>query len=1199
MTSPVPPLKGTQADVRAEYFQHTAGLFVLDCKPGFGKSTTLNRIAAETLVRADAAGVRCPEQQLCVVSFAQEDAASIEPGIKEALDAFAADTDGEFPVEISRETADRLKRRVQISDRIGTIDSLLRGIFEDIAAELGFDGMPSVGDSSQLSLLQERCMAAVRDDPAYADALRRLDTMYPPEEGTGTEIETGNNTKTGTETGTETNGETETGTGAETGTETDNTVRNARLHSILEKARTKKRDRRLSIGEFEAELRAVVADVYPDGPPETLADLLEDVERFYDESVASDFADAQPAPQDGHQPTVVTEDRECYDEWQAAIDAFCTVLDAYEQAYDTACREQGVVSHADIAYWIAAYFDGSLADIPDAAENASEAYRTRVKRRYAAKFQSLIIDEAQDISIAQHDALSPFVSDDTRVLLAGDVDQCIYVWRNARPERFVTALEDGQYFQTEWAVHQAYSGSRTYRMRPDIAAAIDTIFGDVFTDPGRGGRVDALAADTTAGYPALEPTRTATPEPAIHIAGYTPTMASPGTEDWFNAEKTPLGNYLAGGLADGTFDIDTSDDETVTVLFSHRSNMDLLASQLTGQGLSVVNASVRLFDNQLIKLICRVVWWLVDPYDPARTEELVAAECLPLSDELTAVFEASQYHIDTVAQQVEAAPSAASELGVVAGLATLATRRGRHASDPGAIVVEEIIDRLDLRADPLGQVADPERRLAACDALVHSISAWEDSDHYTLAELAEILSGYVAEPKDGPMLPVPNTDKYDIVFRTIHNMKGDEDGVVCLADASGSVNYYGPHRDTFLALGDTLALAPPDTVSRTPLRNAEQNHVDAEYGPLRWASDYRTDGRIAGSPTLSSVSHRYCAEQWRLLYVALSRARDHLVLSLPFDHHEECVETSWVATLAEALSFDGRSSASSYEAPVAHTARDRPVTVQVNDVAFPDGTQRGAQQPTPRCGRHSATDNTGWTSRYVNGTSLYQLATEADDAKLSHIMGQRPETEYIGIESANVDLPDGVAPERLGSVTHEILTAAIARDLSTPTLTSFLEPLPSILDQSLSALPVHITPQARASIQRYLSDRICPQFAESDVWTQVRQSQTRYVEEPLDAVLRVDDVAIETQNRADLITVEEDDHWVVDEIKLAHTTVDPETKKQQRLQTAFYGWVLEQQLPPECTVTTRLTYLGRSVESVAVSAPIAPVSDWVATLGES
>ena len=1174
MSEGVPPLKGTQADVRADYFQQTAGLFVLDCKPGFGKSTTLNQIAAETLVRADAAGVTCPEQQLCVVSFSQEDAASIEPGIKAALDAFAADTTNTFPVDISQETADRLKRRLQMSDRIGTIDSLLRSIFEDIAAELGFDGMPSVGDSSQLARLQKRCMAAVRDDPEYAAAVARLDTAYPPEEPS------------------------------------ESTTGNDRLHSLLEKARTKKRDRRLSMDDFESELRAMVADVYPDGPPDTLADLLDDVEQFYDASVASDVAAAQSTPGDG-QPPVVTEDQECYHEWQACIDAFCTVLDAYEQAYDAACRDHGVVSHADIAYWIAAYFDGPLADVSGIVEGASDAYRTRVQRRYAAKCQSLLIDEAQDISIAQHDALAPFVTPETRVLMAGDVDQCIYVWRNARPERFVTAFEDGRYFGIEWAVHHAYSGSRTYRMRPAIAAAIDTIFGDVFTDPARGGGVDALSTETpadggspsasgaTAGYTALEPTRARSEEPAIHIAGYRPTMASPGTEEWFTAEKTPLGNYLAGGLTDGTFDIESGDDETVTVLFSHRSNMDLLANQLTGQGLSVVNASARLFDTDLVRFICRVVEWLVDPYAPERTEALVTAECVSLSADHLDLFEAAQYRIDAVAEQLEATTGAATEAGVLAGLATLAQRHDQHVSDPGVVVVEEIIDQLELRADPLGQVADPERRLAACDALLYSIAEWEGDDHYTLAELAEILSGYVAEPKDGLMLPVPNTDKYDVVFRTIHNMKGDEDGVVCLADASGSLNYHGPQKETFLALGDTLALAPPESVSRIPLRDPDQTHINTEYGPLRWASDYQIDGRIAGSPTLSRVSHRYCAEQWRLLYVALSRARDHLVLSLPFENHAAPVENSWVATLAAALSFDEQSSPGSYEASVTHTPRPDAVTVGVNDVSFPDASGDGDQQPPPRCGNPSAGAQTGWTPRYVNGTSLYQLAKEPAKARLSHLMGQRPDIEYVGIESADIELPAGVAPERLGTLIHQVLTTAIARDVSTTALTTFIEPLPSILSESLSQLPVHIPPETRASIRSYLSEHICPQFATSEVWQQAQQATTRCVEEPLDTVVAVDDLTIETQNRADLITVDETGQWIIDEIKLAHTRVDPATKKQQRLQTAFYGWVLEQQLPADRTVRTRLTYFGESVESVEVSAPIVSVSEWVGALGES
>lgn len=1164
MSESVPPLKGTQADIHTDYFQHDAGLFVLDCKPGFGKSTTLNQIAAETLVRADAAGSRCPEQQLCVISFSQEDAASIEPGIKAALDAFATDTEGKYPVEINQETADRLKRRLQLSDRIGTIDSLLRSIFEDIAAELGFDGMPSVGDSSQLSLLQERCLTAVREDSAYAEAWARLDRAYPPEE------------------------------------EDDSTTENSRLHGLLEKARAKKRDRRLSIGEFESKLRETVADVYPNGPPETFADILEDVRSFYDETVASDFAATHPSPQDDQPIAAVTQDQECYHEWHACIEAFCTVLEAYEQTYDAACREQGVVSHADIAYWIAEYFDGPLADVTGATESAPEAYRTRVQRRYAAKCRSLLIDEAQDISIAQHDALAPFVSDETRVLMVGNADQCVYVWRNARPERFVTAFEDGDYFETDWPVHRSYSGARTYRMRPDIAAAIDTIFGDVFTDPARGGSLDAISADTDSGYTSLEPTRSRSPEPAIHIAGYTLPQASPGTEDWFTSEKTPLGNYLAGGVADGTFGIDTNGDETVTVLFSNRMNMDTLASQLTRQGLSVVNASARLFDNQLIKLICRVVWWLGDPYDPERTRKLVESQCLPLSDGCTSRFADAQYHIDSVAEQIEADPRIATEDGVVSGLAALARRRGRHASDPGVVVVEEIIEWLGLRADPLDQVADPERRLAACDALLHSIADWEGDDRYSLAELAEILAGYVTEPKDGLMLPVPNPEKYDVVFRTIHNMKGDEDSVVCLADASGSVDYYGPHKDTLLALGDTLALAPPESVSRTRLTKPdEQGPATTDYGPLRWASDYRIDGHIAGPPTLSRVSHRYCAERWRLLYVALSRARDHLVVSLPFNRRENRVEKSWVATLADALSFDGRSSANEYETSVAHAERDDTLTVGVNDVSFPEQGRRDDQQPTPRCARPPADSKTGWTSRYVNGSSLYQLATETDNARLSHIMGQRPETEYLGMESAGVELPDGVVPERLGVVTHQVLTAAVSRDISTAALKSFVEPLPSILERRLAALPVRLPPEVQASIQTYLSDRLCPQFAESEVWQQAQQATTRYVEEPLDAVLATDNITIETWNRADLITVGEDGQWVVDELKLAHTAVDSQTQKQHRLQTAFYGWILEDQLPSESTVKTRLTYLGKSTESMDVSAPIVPVSNWITRLADS
>lgn len=1156
MSKTVPPMKGKQAAVREDYFQHDAGFFALDCNPGFGKSTTLNQIAAEALVRADAAGDRCPEQQLCVISFSREDAASIEPGIRDALDAFAEDTDGAYPVQISPETADRLKRRLQMTDHIGTIDSVLRGIFEDIASELGFDGMPSVGNASQLSLLRQNCIASVRQDDAYSDQCTRLDTAYP--------------------------------TAADSDDESDD-----RLHTLLEDARAKKRDRRLSIDDFEARLRDTVTDVYPSGPPETLADLLGDIRTFYDDDVATDFAAQQPPETDGEANEAVRDDQECYEEWLTCIEEFCTVLEGYERAYDAACREQGVVSHADIAYWIAEYFDNPLEDIAGADESASEEYRARVKARYTAKFQSLLIDEAQDISIAQHDALAPFVTDETRVLMAGDVDQCIYVWRNARPEQFVTGFKRGEYFETEWTEHRSYSGSRTYRMRPDIAAAVDTIFGDVFTDPARGGGVDAVSANTD--YSSLEPTRSGTADPAVHIAGYTQPEGAPGTPDWFKTEKTPVANYLAGGLTDGTFGHDT-----VTVLFATRSNMDELAEQLTNQGFSVVNASTHLFENPLIKLICRVVWWLVEPYDAERTRRLVESECLPLSSESTALFEDAGYQIDAVAERGDSDRQAATEDGFLAGLVALARRRARHTSDPGSLVAEEIIEMLGLRADPFGQVPDPERRLAACDALLYSIEDWEGDERYSLSELAQILNSYVAEPKDGLVHPVPNQDEYDIVFRTIHNMKGDEDSVVCLADASGSVNFRGPHTDTFLALGDTLALAPPETVSQTPLTQSDdQGPATTDYGSLRWASDYWSDGRIAGPPSLSRISQRYCAEQWRVLYVALTRARDHLVLSLPYERRDNGVETSWIATLADALSFEENSSAGIYEAPVSNAEKEAALTVGVNDVALPERKSSEGQQPTPRSAHVPAKTKTGWTSRYVNGTSVYQLTANAIGSKAQYILDERGESVSTRSESIDADLPDGIEREQLGEITHQVLTRAVSQNVSTASLRSFDRPLPEILAQSVTASDSRITPAMRTSIQTYLSDRICPQFATSDTWKEIQQAQTQYVEEPIHTVLEIDGIEIETQNRADIVSVQSDGQWVVDELKLTHSSIEQETRKQHRLQVAFYAWLLNQQLPTESSVTARLTYLGESAESAVVSSPIVPVPEWLAGLVDS
>lgn len=1124
MTTDVPSLRGAQRAIRESVFAHDAGLFVLDCKPGFGKSTTVKQVAAEAMVRADAAGERCPERRLAVLSFSRDDAAGLEPGISAAIRAFAGD--GETPVDVDTETADRLRRRLRHAEHVGTIDSVLRGVFADLATAVGFDAMPTVGNHALVTGLRADCVASLRADDDYDEAFATLDAAYPDAEG-------------------------------ESG-----------VDDLLETARAAKRDGRLSIEGVRDRLEATVADAYPDGPPATFEDVLADVARFYDDETARSF---ESRCDDA--ASVVDGDRSRHDAWTDCIEQFCRVLEAYETAYDAACRDRGVVSHTDVAHWVAAFFEG------EAGADAPAAFRERVRDRYAAQFETVIVDEAQDVSVVQHDALAPLVSDDSRVLLAGDADQCIYAWRNASPALFARAFDDGAYFGVDWGVHETAEADRTYRMRPDIAGVVDAVFDGVFTDPARGARA------RRDGYQPLDATRDAASDPTVHVAGYRPNGERPGSKAWFEREARVLANYLDGALADGTFEIDGGACETVTVLFPRRTHMATLAAALRQRGRSVADASRHLFDHPLVECVCAVVRWLVDPYDPARTATLVRDDAVALPEDVVSRFAAADYRIEAVAAET---PNK-----FAAGLAALAERRPRHASESGASLVEDAVDTLALSTDPLDQTTDPHRRLAALDALVEQVAEWEGDDRYAVTELAAVLEQYRATPSDGPTGPVPSADGYDFVFRTIHNMKGDEDGVVCLADLGGPVDAFGPGDATFLDRGGTLALAPPATVSRTPVVRSSARAPGDGGQPLRWATDHWLDDRLAGPPSLRDAGLAHRAGRWRLLYVAMSRARDHLVLSLPTGGVRRPPRTSWAATLSAALGLGDAPARGRHEVSVSAEGGERQIAVDVNDVPLEGGARDETTAPTPRAALPPEPQQTGWTPRYVNGSTLYPLASDPAKHRLSYLQGRPLHADRPAVD-ADVPLAlDSLGPETVGHVAHTVLTTAVDRGVATADLRACSGGLGSVLNESIREHTRGVDGPEREALRGYVSERLCPQFATTDAWDRLRGSSERYVEEPLDAVVDVGSVAIETRNRADVVSVAPDGTWHVDDLKVVLADVDPAVRGRYELQVAFYAWLLDRQLPPDSDVTATLTSLGVEVGSAEAHPPVVTVPEWL------
>ncbi|MBP1987191.1 UvrD-helicase domain-containing protein [Halolamina salifodinae] len=1165
-------LEGAQAEIRDAFFAAESGLFVLDCGPGAGKSVTADSIAAEDLARKARSGGDSPAETLCLTSFSRDDAASILPGVEAALRGFVEDPDA--PVSLDKETAAELGTALRGSDRVGTIDSVLGSVFDAVAEEVGFDGTPEAGDSAALAQVHGDALEVVRETSALSEPLSTLDDAYP-------------------------------------GGRYD-----ADAADLLAAARSACRERRLSVGELRERLTAVVSGSYPDGPPDSLADVLRDTERFFGAEERAAVERGLDAAGEGNQEAIVGADRNCHDAWGEAVEALCTVLPAYLDAYDEACRRAGVVAHVDVAHWIATFFE----------EPAYEsAFRERLRERWTGRLSTVIVDEAQDVSRAQHDALAPLIDAETRVLLVGDREQCIYAWRNAQPSLFAAAATEGRYFGVDWDTHERRTATRTYRSRPAVAAAIDTVFGPVFTDPTRDAIDDFTDGDEITEYDLLSAVRDPTPDPSVHVAAF-PEHGRPGSPTWVDptdgvGEAEALADCVATGLAEGRFVVEDgneggdADKPGVTVLFHRRTHMDTYVDAFADAGLSVRDTSRALFDHPLVGAVCAVVDWLQAPTSQSATLDLTNDDDLPITGLVDRLMRAD-WSISAVA---ESGAMRGAEADLVDGLADLAERRAEILAAAGADIVADVIETLSLTDDPLDQSATAvdveglrpsgsqtpsDDNSAVLDRLVGIVGDWEGEDSYSLAELSAALNHARRNPRGGPSLPT--AAEADVTFRTIHGAKGDEDDVIAVADLGTGLGRYGAYLDQLIAHGSHVALAPPTNIDTgddypnldgTVLANGpydpDASPGDGDAG-LRWASERWAEDeqpRIAGPPPLGPPVAAARAERWRLLYVALSRARDHLVIPLPDRRSAPTPRDRWVDTLCEAFDFDERRRGEySIDTPGDHD----PLTVAVNRLTEELTTaveSEGLGEGPPES---PAVPDRGWTPRFVNPSTVYELAAAPEEGVLAHLSGQPLHADQDGV---TVPLSfETMGPEVVGDVAHDLFTTALSAGVDAAALRECSGPLPAALDRAVDRHARGVAPEEREELRRYLSGTLCPQLADSAAYERLAESERRFVEEPLDAVVRIHGFAVEVGGRADVVSVDAGGDWHVDELKIGLRPPEPELQERYELQAATYAWLLERQGPTD--VTAAVTTVGAHQESQTVEAGQEEVQELLDRLAE-
>ncbi|WP_323675866.1 UvrD-helicase domain-containing protein [Halorubellus sp. PRR65] len=1117
-------LRGAQADIRDAYFDHDSGLFSLSCVPGAGKSTVTVRLAAEEILRRYADGDSTPEQRVAVISFNRDEAADLIPEICEQLRIIVEHDLTPAAEGVSTAEAEFLIQRIQRAPYVGTVDSFLRGILREFVSDVGFDEMPSVGSDALLQRVHRDCYERVRVDSGCAAELEALESAYPGGEYVDDVAE------------------------------------------MLQSALTYCRDRRLSTSEFKQELERTRDSVY-DGRPESFDDVVTAVERTVgDEAIGDRVRDGVA---DTDRDCLVAADRELYDDWSAHLEDFSTVLSAYREAYRELTREHGAVSHTDVAYLVTSYLDGGL-DGSEHVDGVDEERRRRVLRTYRGRIRSLLIDEAQDIAEIQHAALSQIVQPDMRVFASGDVLQSVYLWRHASPTLFQSATTRGEYFGIEWDTHRNEMARTTYRCLPDVAEAINAIAEPMFADDARG-NIGDLETD----FPALEANREATDETSIHVASFA-SNHRPGSSDWVNpedggGEANVLATHLARGLADGTFTDASGDPLGITVLFRRRTRMDDYESAFEDEGLRVRNASEALFGCPAVQAVLAVCDWLVDPGSPDRIRQLVTDTEIGFAP-LERVFEERQWDIDAVLGSAGQELSA-TQRRTLTGLRDLRNRYEVVERQPAAIYLEDVIERLALRSDTHGflEVTDPQQRVANLDALVETVAEWEGDERYTPRELVDLLAPYRDQPRDGPVQPSTAGTDYDVDFRTVHNAKGDEDDVVVIADPGFDIWSQGPVNQRFPLQGPIAGLAPPlDTEIPSDIDippfvcdlydtdGGRTRDVGLRWATARWSdtvSDTARGDDLVGPDRLQRLAANERAEAWRLLYVSLTRARDHLVLPLPQSLSNDRTRDRWVETLRDGLDFTGGTN--SYTLPT----EAGELGVGVNDVsmlASRANPSKATADPDTAVTRPRRDDLDPWIPRFVRPSTMHPLIEDPDSYVLSHLLGEPLHSDANEVPE-ELPLPfDQLGPHDVGTCLHGVLTALVERNVSEAELQSKSGVVRDVFDDVLQDTTTRVGVNERDTLWTFF-ESVLDDFLDSPLWDRIQRAESVSVEQPIDGVVRVDGVEVEIHGEADFVITLPNGERHVTDAKIALTEQTTTTKQRYEMQICAYAYLYTEQ----------------------------------------
>lgn len=482
-------------------------------------------------------------------------------------------------------------------------------------------------------------------------------------------------------------------------------------------------------------------------------------------------------------------------------------------------------------------------DFHDLQQRLRELLATndRVRSEYAERFRHILLDEAQDTDELQYEIIERLHDGGDSLFMVGDPRQAIYEFRGANPDVFRAAL-------ARTPVEQRLELSENYRSRPEIISFINglgpALLGESF-----------IAMDSQADYGGES-----LPVPAVTAIyavkersgkdGEAPVVESLG--DARAREAAAVAEELVRLLREGTqvIDLDTKEwtalrPKHIALLFRTRTSIPHFERALAERGVPYVTAAGQGFFERAEVLDCiMMLRALSQPLDDLAMAAVLRSPFVGVSD-------GRLWRIRPPSESSSEPTPLYYELRRDGGLRVFRKRferlRRRARSLSAADALDEAIRVFRYEAALAAHDDGPAMlaNLAKLRVRLRELGALSVAEGYAELQRARELMASEATAS----LVGPNDDV--VVLTTIHQAKGLEWPIVCLPSLEASPNNRG---DDFSPRHGALLCKA----------------IDADGDEVKPLS-------VVGFS--QELKERQEGEERRLLYVALTRARERLILS--------------------------------------------------------------------------------------------------------------------------------------------------------------------------------------------------------------------------------------------------------------------------------------------------------------------------------